>query len=467
MEQTPLGRDKIGIFTIAMITAAFVLAIRNWPVMAESGLQALFFCALAAFIFLIPVSLCSAELATGWPKEGGVYVWVKEAFGKRAGFLAIWLQWAENVIWIPTALAFLASTLAYTFAPELANNRWYLISIILLIYWITTFLNLQGLKVSGWISTLGVIVGVFLPGAFIICLAAFYLLAGHPIQLTLGDSSKFFPDFTQISNLAIFGFFIFSFSGIEASAVYAQDVRNPKKNYQIAIFLTAFLLLILNVIGTLSIAIVIPQKDVSLTAGIMDATKLFLGKFGLDWLLPVMALTIVIGALGQISTWMVGPCMGLMVTSQEGELPKVFLKVTKHGMPKNLLIVQGIVVTLLCALFVFMPTINSSYWALGILSVILYLVMYLLLFFASIRLRYTHPHIPRSYMVPGGKVGMWCVAGFGILASLFTLFTSFFPPKQLPVGDILSFELFLVGGSILFIALPFIIYRPKGHLIGK
>ncbi|MDX2345542.1 MAG: amino acid permease, partial [Legionella sp.] len=98
-------KHALTLFSLTMITVGSVDSIRNLPATALFGSQLIAFFILGAICFLIPTALVSAELASGWPKQGGVYVWVKEAFGQRAGFLAIWLQWIENVIWYPTMLA--------------------------------------------------------------------------------------------------------------------------------------------------------------------------------------------------------------------------------------------------------------------------------------------------------------------------------------------------------------------------
>ncbi len=125
-----------------MINVAAIGSVKNWPVTAEYGFSSIFYFLLAALIFFLPMSLVSAELATGWPKSGGVFAWVKEAFGHRTGFLAIWLLWIENAIWYPTILSFLAATIAYIFDPTLSNNITFTISIILIAFWAATIANL-------------------------------------------------------------------------------------------------------------------------------------------------------------------------------------------------------------------------------------------------------------------------------------------------------------------------------------
>ncbi|MGK3946466.1 amino acid permease, partial [Streptomyces caeruleatus] len=83
----------------------------------------------------------------------GVFLWVEKAFGKKIGFLAIWMQFIANVIWYPTVLSFAAGTIAWLINPALVQNKFYLISVILGIFWVTTILNLKGMRASGWISS--------------------------------------------------------------------------------------------------------------------------------------------------------------------------------------------------------------------------------------------------------------------------------------------------------------------------
>ena len=106
------SKGKINLFTLVMISSAFVVSIRNVPTMAETGLHMIFFGLVAALCFFIPAALVSAELATGWSKEGGIYVWVKEAFGNKWGFLASWLQWTNMLLSVISMLYFVGGSLA-------------------------------------------------------------------------------------------------------------------------------------------------------------------------------------------------------------------------------------------------------------------------------------------------------------------------------------------------------------------
>ena len=120
--------------------------------------------------FLLPSALISAELATGWPKTGGVYIWVREGISDRWGFVAVWLQWIHSVPWYPVILYFIATSLAFVFDPELANNKIYVLSIVLVGFWGMTLLNYLGIKTSSLFSAIGVVLGTIAPGALIVVL---------------------------------------------------------------------------------------------------------------------------------------------------------------------------------------------------------------------------------------------------------------------------------------------------------
>lgn len=420
------------------------------------GFSAISFLVLASIIYFIPVSLVSAELATGWPQRG-IYIWVKEALGGGAGFLAIWLQWIENVIWYPTILSFIGATFAYVINPALAENKFYILGVILVAFWVFSYLNLKGMKISGAISTVSAILGTIIPAIFIIILGLFWYVNGHPIQISVTRQSLF-PDFTSIHQLVLFSGVLLSLAGMEMSAVHALEVKQPSKDYPRAILLSAIVILILYALGSLAISMVVPKEMLNLASGAMEAFTYFLEGYHLKWLLPVIAIAMTIGGLGAMSTWIVGPTKGVLASAIDGDLPPFFQKVNEKNMPVALLITQGIMVSLLSLVFLFMPSVSSSYWILSNLTVLLYLLMYILMFISAIILRYKFPNTPRPYKIPGGNLGMWIVAGIGLLGSLLVFFLGFVPPSQVTIGNIVPYESFLIGGIVFFCLVPIIIY---------
>src|ERR1700733_7354110 len=131
-------KKVLSVFSLVMINVIAVDSLRTLPISAKLGLPLISYYLVAALTFFIPVALVAAELATAYPNTGGIYVWVREAFGRRAAFITIWLQWIYNVVWYPTIMAFIAATIAYLFDPALANNKIYLLSTIIALFWLFT-----------------------------------------------------------------------------------------------------------------------------------------------------------------------------------------------------------------------------------------------------------------------------------------------------------------------------------------
>lgn len=439
----------LSVFMLTMINVATIGSVKNWPVTAEYGLASVFYFLLATLIFFLPTSLVAAELATGWPKTGGVFVWVKEAFGHRTGFLAAWLLWMQNIVWYPTALSFIAATIAYIFNPALATNSWYTFITILIVFWAITLVNFRGMRTSGWISSMGMILGTFLPGLVIIFLGLLWFFSDRPSEIAF-TSGNLIPDMSRLGQIVLFSGVLISLAGMEMSAVHARDVEHPKRDYPRAILFSALIILGLSIPGVLAIAIVVPQSEISLLAGSLQAIAVFLEQYQLKTLIPLMALLITVGTIASVSTWTVGPTKGLLGAAQVGDLPPLFRKVNKQSMPVPLLIMQAIVVSFLSTLFVFFPTLNEAYWLLVALVTELYLLMYLLMFAAAIKLRYKHPKVERPYKIPGGKWGMWIIAGVGFLSSLATMFIGILPPEQITTMNPKTYIIIMVTGMVFF-----------------
>lgn len=170
-----------------------------------------------------------------------------------------------------------------------------------------------------------------------------------------------------------------------------------------------------------------------------------------------MGLLVAFGALAGVMSWISGPSRGLLWTARDGALPCFLQKTNKNGVQLNILIIQGCIVTLLSSLYIVMDDVSVAFFLLSALTVGLYLIMYMMMYAAGIRLRYTQPKLIRSYRVPGGNTGMWLIGGVGFLAVLFSFIVTFFPPSQLPVGSPATYTWLVVTGTAVFLAIPFII----------
>lgn len=457
---------KMGVFTLAIMNVTAVVSLRGLPAEAEYGISSAFYYLFAALVFLIPTSFVAAELAAMFQdKQGGVFRWVGEAFGKRIGFLAIWLQWVESTIWYPTVLTFGAVSLAFIGSNsahdmELASNKLYTLAIVLIIYWAATYISLKGL---GWVSKvakIGGLVGTIIPAFLLMVLAVMYLASGGESQMDFGGD--FFPDITKLDNLVLAsGIFLF-YAGMEMTGIHVKDMNNPGKEYPKAVFIGAIITVLIFVLGTFSLGIIIPQKDINLTQSLLVGFDNYFAYIHASWLSPIIAIALAFGVLAGVLTWVSGPSKGIYAVGKAGYLPPFMQKSNKLGVQKNILLIQGGAVTFLSLLFVVMPSVQSFYQILSQLTVLLYLIMYLLMFAAAIYLRYSMKNAPRPFRLGSkGNGVMWIVSGVGFLGSLLAFVLSFIPPAQIEVGSNTVWYAVLVIGCIVVVLVPFIIYAMR------
>ena len=457
---------KLGVFTLAIMNVTAVVSLRGLPAEAEYGLSSAFYYLFAAIVFLIPTSLVAAELAAMFQdKQGGVFRWVGEAYGKKWGFLAIFLQWVESTIWYPTVLTFGAVALAFIGTNDahdmsLASNRYYSLAVVLIIYWLATFISLKGMGWVGKVAKVGGMVGTIIPAGLLMVLAVIYLASGGQSQMNF--DGNFFPDFSNFDNLVLASSIFLFYAGMEMGGIHVKDMENPAKNYPKAVFIGAAITVTIFVLGTFALGIIIPEKDINLTQSLLVGFDNYFKYVHASWLSPIIAVALAFGVLAGVLTWVAGPSKGIFAVGKAGYMPPFFQKTNKLGVQKNILYVQGGAVTVLSLLFVVMPSVQSFYQILSQLTVVLYLIMYMLMFSGAIVLRYKMKKLNRPFRI--GKNGnglMWLIGGLGFCGSLLAFVLSFIPPSQISTGsNTVWFSVLIIGALIVVIA-PFIIYASK------
>lgn len=448
---------KLSFLSLMILIVAAIDNMRNLPAAAMFGSSLIFFFTISAIIFLIPTSLVSAELSAAFPKKGGICEWVHLAFGKRWAMAAIWLQWINTMVWYPTMLSFIAGTFAYLIDPELAQNKIYLVSIILMTFWGLTLVNLKGLHVSSLINNIFCIIGTMLPMGLLIFLGALWYANGHPLQIHL-SWDNLVPSLSDSTSWASLVAIMASFLGMELSGVHVNDIINPQKNFPKAVLMACIFIFGTMVLGSLSIAFVLPSSEINLIAGIMQLFSNFFEAFGLQAFTPIVTLLIVVGSIGTMINWLISPAKGLLHAAEFGFLPPFFSKINKNGVASNILLTQAILVSLLCTLFLFDTSVNGFYWFLTALSTELYLGMYVLMFCTAIKLHYQYRDRSGSFKIPGGVLGIWITCLLGLTGCLVTIAVTFFPPENIDVGSPIRYFVMICIGNVVTISPLFLFY---------
>ncbi len=328
---------------------------------------------------------------------------------------------------------------------------------IIAMFTLSTLANNFGMKLSSLVSTLSAIIGTIIPMIVIICLGIAWVKSSRSIAIE-PTLSSFIPTTLNNNNIAFLVVVFFSLMGFEMSSVHAGDVKQPKKDFPRALLYSSLIVMLTMILASAAIAIVVPKSDLNIVSGLDQAFGLFLNSFHLKWVLPIVIVFMILGGFGGMSAWVIGPSKGLMIAAQDNCAPAFFGRTSKNGTPTSMLWAQWAVVVVLCCLFVFFKSFNTWYWILSDLTAQLALLFYVLMFAASIRLRYLTPKKVDTFRIPGGHIGIWVTGVVGILACIFAIIVGLIPPTAMHILHVGWYEAILIGGCIVLSAIPILIY---------
>jgi amino acid transporter len=438
----PPARRFITWTALALLTVGSVGYLGSAPALAVFGLASVFLYVLPALVFLLPVSLVAAELASGWP--GGVYNWVSEGVSAPMGLLAVWCEFAQTIFYYPALLAYVAGTLAYVIDPSLAGNGVYNAVVIIVLFWGGVLVSSRGAALVAELSSSGTLIGTLIPGAILVALGVAYLLQGNHSAAPM-TAQHLLPAWHGLASIVLVVNSFFTYAGVEVNAVHVDELRNPGRDYPKSIFLATALVLAVFILPTLAISWVIPAHQISFTAGVMQAFDALLTHFGGAFAVPLIAIALAIGALAGMISWLDGPSEGLLrIGREQGFLPPYFQRVNGHGIEVRILTAQGAVITLIALLYAFIPSVSHAYWIFAAMATQVYLIMYVLMFLAAVKLRRSQPDHPRGYRAPA--LGLLCA--LGAVSSVAALVIGFIPPSQFGHTNPLIYVVLILAGIL-------------------
>jgi glutamate:GABA antiporter len=433
---------------LALLTVGSVGNLGSAPPLAVFGLASVFFYVLPALVFLVPVSLVAAELASSWP--GGVYNWVEQGISAPMGLLAIWCQFAQTIFFYPALLAYVAGTLAYVFDPGLAANGVYNAVVIIVLFWGGLLVVSRGQALVARLGAGGTRVGTIIPAAILVALGLAYLVQGYHSDAPM-TAQHLLPAWNGLASIVLVVNSFFTYAGVEVNAVHVDELRNPAREYPKSIFVAMALVLAVFIGPTLAISWVIPANQISFTAGVMQAFKSLFTHFGVGFAVPLIAIALAVGALAGMISWLDGPSEGLLLIGRkQGFLPPYFQKVDRHGIEVRIIAAEGVVITLIALLYAFIPSVSHAYWIFTVLATQVYLIMYVLMFIAAMRLRRSQPDHPRGYRAPA--LGLLCL--LGAVSSVAALAIGFIPPSQFGHSNPLIYAVLILAGILAIGVVP-------------
>jgi len=405
---------------LVLFTVSAILLLDTLTAAASVGAPSVFWWIFLGIIFFVPFALICAEMGCAYPEQGGIYAWIRDAFGGRWASRATWCYWVNTAVWIPAIFILFAGVFKQMFYPELSLAGQIAIGIVLT--WLAVVVNVVTLDVGKWIPNLGAIFKVLIFVAIII--GAFIHINHHGMAnpLTL-ETLK--PDWSN--SLQYIPAIIYGMLGFELVSAGSQEMKNPARDVPRAILISGVIILVLYLLGTIAVLAAIPAGDINLVEGLIDTLYLFFGGSPAGNFLVV---TLGVGALYTFFsngvTWALGCNRAAAEAAMEGELPRIFAREsTQLGTPIGAAVLMGIVSTVLLILYGLMAGSNEDlFWSLFAFSAVIFLLPYQGMLLAFVKMRLIDPDHPRPYRVPGGLGAARTIAWtcFAVLALSLVLF---------------------------------------------
>ena len=433
---------------VVLFNISAIVGLR-WLTTAASqfGLASLGLWLFAMVIFFLPSAAAVRELADIDPGAGGIYRWVRRAFGPLHGFVAGWGYWVNNLFYFPSLLLTTAAIAAYAAGPRFAHlgeDNGFIALVSLAGLWLAVGMNVVGLRVGKRLQNLGGH-GTWLPGLIFVGLAI-WSLASHG-SATPFATRALVPGTLDLQSINLFATMTFAFAGLELAPTLGDEIHDPARTLRRGIAVSAFAIVATYVIGTAAMLVALPHETVSITNGMPQATAVLVERLGAPWLAPaaaIVAILLVLGNLGGVGAWLAGSARLPFVAGVDGALPPAFGRIhPRWQTPYVGLLTQGGVATVFVIASLAGSTVKNAYLVLTQTTLVLFFIPYLYLFAAYLRLR----------RVRDARTAVVGIVGFA--AVLFSIVLGFVPPADEATPWI--YEAKVAGGVIGFMALGVIL----------
>ncbi len=394
---------------------------------AAMGPSAITWSLIITVIFFFPSGLIFAELGATYPEEGGMYAWVKRAYGKRWGARVSWMYWVNNAVWISSVCTFTIGVFSQLFLPHISFPVQIVLTIAMI--WLVILVCLRPIKESKWVTNVAALFKLIIAGGIIGCACLFFFRNGSAasdlslanFRPTLGQSFAFFPAL------------IYNYLGFEVMSSMGSQMKNPARDVPRATIGNAVLISLLYILTTLAILVIIPMEEINIVEGILDTFMISLGSGPITSAVIILVGCMFLSILfAQTVTWIVASSRMAAEAAVDHELPQVFAKFhKKNDTPLGTLLITGTVGTVLTLLYGFMAgSAEDLFWTLFAFTSIIFLIPYLINYQGYLKMRKSDRSTPRPYRFPGPPMVGTVFAHISQIILLFTIFVFFWVPGQ-------------------------------------
>ena len=436
---------SLGLRDVVLMNIVAVVGMRWIARGARTGPASIPLWVLAWIAFFVPLALAVSALARKYPEQGGVYAWVRRAFGSGHGFLCGWCLWINNLFYFPSVLLFGAANLAAMGGwTALGESRWYSVTFVLIGIWIAAGVSIVGLRWGKWLQNAGSL-GVWIPAGLLIGCGALALTRfGSATPFT---ASTMVPDGALLDTIGLWSAMCFAFSGFEITSLIGQEIKDPERTIPRGIFIAGAVTTLVYIAGSASVLVAVPVSSLKELSGITDAVKLVGERVGLTGLGALTGGLLVLNALAGTASWTAGAARVPFAAGVDAAMPSAFARLhPRYRTPHVALIIQSLAASAIFLASVFFTvagrstSIQEAYDILVNLTILIYFVPYLYLFAAQVKLLPGAPRWP---------------AALGFAATAISLALTFVPP---PGSNALTFEVNLIVQAAVMLGIGLALY---------
>jgi len=401
----------------------------------------------------LPLGCCVIDLASRFPEEGGLYLWTKRAFGGFAGFLLGWTYWMSNLPYFPGLLYFAAGSALFIAGDRyrhLSGSPAWFIGFSLVALGIGTWMNLVGLRVGRWLSNAGAYARWTGAAALVGAGTVAYMKYG---AATVLDRAAVTPSLA-LKDVIFWSTIAFALTGLESASFMGDEIKDPRRTIPRAIFIAVPSIVVIYVLGTLAILVALPAGESSGLQGIVEAASAMERRLGAPGLTAGLAVMLVISSLGSLGAWLGAVARIPFVAGIDRYLPPAFARLhPRWGTPYVSLLTQAAVTVVFIVLGQAGTTVKGAYEVLVSLMVLIYMIPFLFLFGASIRLQFRAAGPPGFFRFPGARGMLAALGVVGLCTTLAAIVLSLFPAadepnKPLAVMKVVGLTALMVGSGV-------------------
>ena len=393
----PLQRILRGV-DLTLFSLCAILVLDGLGASAAIGPSSLIWYLVVLVLFFLPYGLITAELGAAYPVQGGLHDWIGRAFGPRWAARATWCYWVCVPLGIPSVYVLAAGIFSQLFLPGL--DRRGIVLIALLLTWGTVALGVLRLELGRWVPNLGAPLKALVILALGFGGIAFALRHGPANELSL---PALLPRWD--AGLAFLPVVVFNFLGFELVSGASGEMRAPRRDVPRAIALSGLLIAFFYLFATLGMLLALPLAHLSLVQGIVGALEAVFGQTGAGGLVVhALGVAVLASFLATMVTWTQGTSRTAVRAAQEGSLPGILGRLDpRQATPVGAALFSGALASLVLIGYGLLGGSDDHYfWSLFAFASIVFLLPYLLLFPAFLKLRRVDPAASRPYRLPGG-----------------------------------------------------------------